>query len=152
MSVVVLGYKKLKHMKKAEIKAGSVSLVEENFPENKVVEVVAFIDTLKALKPRTKQEAIHIIHAVSAVMSAEKDLKAVSYSFLDNRCGDCEEHESEDGLKVKKIVNQVKKYKQTKEVKQAEKDLEAAKEALQAARDAAGFTLEEGASYWKAVR
>jgi hypothetical protein len=137
----------------AEVKAKGVTLIQETLPqENKVAEVVGFIEALKSIKPRTKQESIHIIHAVSAIMSAEKDLKAAAYGFLDTRCADCEEHESEDGLRVKKIVNQVKKYKSTKEVKEAEKDLEAAKEALQAAKDKAGFSLEEGASYWKAVR
>lgn len=122
-------------------------IVETTLPD-----LLGFRSALKSMKPSTKEEAIKLVHFLSDISSAEKDLKAAAYAFLDNRCADgCEEHEV-DGLKVIKVQNQMKKYKVTKEVKEAEKDLEAAKEALQAAKDRAGFTLTDGASYWKAVR
>lgn len=120
--------------------------------EIKLPELLGFREALRHMKPANKSEAVRLVHFLSDIASAEKDLKAAAYAFLDNRCADgCEEHEV-DGLRVIKVQNQMKKYKVTKEVKEAEKDLEAAKEALQAAKDKAGFSLVEGASYWKAVR
>jgi lipid II:glycine glycyltransferase (peptidoglycan interpeptide bridge formation enzyme) len=136
----------------ALIGAGGLTLVQETLPhENRLTDVLAFMEALKAVKPRTKEQAIKYIHAISAIMSAEKSIKTACYDFLDTRCADCEEHEA-DGLKVKYIQNEMKVYNPSKEVEKAEKALEQAKEDLQAARDKAGFKLKPGASYWKAVR
>lgn len=118
----------------------------------KLPELLGFRAALRTMKPSTKDEAIRLVHFLSDLSSAEKDLKAAAYAFLDNRCAEgCEEHEV-DGLIVRKIQNEVKVYNQTKEVKAAEEGLERAKEKLQEARDKAGFKLKQGASYWKAVR
>lgn len=113
--------------------------------------IISFRQALKTFKPTTKAETIAFIHFLSDIAAAEKEIKPKLYAFLDNKCGDCEEHEV-DGLRVIKISPETKEYNSTPEIEAAELAITEAKEALQAAKDTAGFELKPGKSYWKAVR
>jgi hypothetical protein len=111
----------------------------------------SFRQAFKKWKPENKGEAIQVLHFISDILAAEKEIKPRAYAFLDNRCGDCEEHEY-NGLKVVKVSPETKVYAETDEVREAQEALDNAKAALQDAKDRAGFETKPGTSYWKAVR
>lgn len=114
-------------------------------------------DVLKAqlkeqLAPTTKSKSIKLIHVASLLDTVMKDLKKDAYAFLSNRCADCAEHiDEETGLKVTLVEPNKKVYNKTEELEELEKQKKEIEAKIKAARDAAGFTLEEGTSYWKAT-
>lgn len=65
----------------------------------------SFKKSLKSIKINTRDEAIDILNFISAINSAEKEIKAECYKKLDS-CADCEYYESSNG-------NQVKRYERT---------------------------------------
>lgn len=70
--------------------------------ELKLIETVSLKKKLSEWKPQTKADAIQLIHFLSTVNAADKDLKEKAYAFLDNRCADCDVHEA-GGLTVRKV-------------------------------------------------
>lgn len=87
--------------------------------------------------------------------AGEEFTKQANAHLMD--CKDCEEVH-EDGFGVKLITTTKKVYKETPDVKRAQKvvdkmeaDLKIAKIDLQAAKDKAGYTEEQGLAYYKAI-
>ena len=107
----------------------------------------------------TKGDAIKFLH-LKSIMSAKnigERLASEAKDHLLNNCVECEVYES-DGLSVKKITPKTRIYKQTPEIKKWEDkmeklkaDLAHAKEQLELAQNKAGFTEEDGNSYFKVV-
>lgn len=108
--------------------------------------------SLKDLKPQTKQEAIKIIHFLSLIKSAEKDLKEKAYNFITNRCADCANHvDEETGLEVVLVEPMKKVYNETEELNRLLEQKKKLEEKIKEAQKAAGYTEVEGTSYWKAT-
>lgn len=87
----------------------------------------SFKKSLKSIKVNTRDEAIDILNFVSAINSAEKEIKAECYKKLDS-CADCEYYESSNG-------NQVKKYERTTLIVEEDEYLKALQERLEALKE-----------------
>jgi len=87
----------------------------------------SFKKSLKSIKVNTRDEAIDILNFVSAINSAEEEIKAECYKKLDS-CADCEYYESSNG-------NQVKKYERTTLIVEEDEYLKALQERLEALKE-----------------
>jgi len=77
--------------------------------ELKLVEVSTLKNKLANWKPSTKLDAIRVLHFLSTLTANDKKIKEEAYSFLDNRCADCDIHEAE-GLSVRKVAKSTELY------------------------------------------
>lgn len=127
-----------------------------------IIKGVAKVRTLLgALSIKNRDDAIAWLHFRSIVNSKDigERLTAEATRHLEEKCEKCDEQEASDGMKVKRIVKEIKIYNETpavikarEAVEKARKTLEAKELILEAAQEKAGFTTKEGKPYYQAVK
>lgn len=114
---------------------------------------------LGTLSINTKEHAISWLHLRSIIGSKDigDRLTAEATRTLEE-LGEATP-ETEEGLKVQRVVKKIKTYnetpaviKATEAVKKAKKTLDAREKALEAAREKAGFEEKDGKPYYQAVK
>lgn len=89
----------------------------------------SFKKSLKSIKVNTRDEAIDILNFVSAIKSAEKEIKAECYKKLDS-CAECEFYESSNGNQVKRLERTVLVAEEDEYLKQLKNRLKLLKEEI----------------------
>lgn len=107
---------------------------------------------LRTFKPENPVEATAYLEVLSAFKEEviEKRIKADCYSVLNQTVPDGEFEFN--GIRIKHVLQTQTVYNKTGEVTIAEAAFKQAKENLENARRAAGFTTVKGNEYWQIVK
>ncbi len=114
--------------------------------------LTAIKQTLKDFKVTTKAEAIKMLAFISITNNeaAIKGLKEKCYSFLQNRCNDCENAiDTETGIEVTKVEKNTNVFNESAEVDKIKAEMEKLKEKLKKAQEKAGISHTNTSVYYK---
>lgn len=108
--------------------------------------------TLKSFTPKTKNDAIRMLAFLSAATNTKDSerIKKECYSFLSNRCAECENAvDPETGIEVTRVERETKVYNDSEDVASIEKKIEELKAKLAKAKEKAGVAYTNISVYYK---
>ena len=109
-------------------------------------------ENFKTFKPTTKNDAMRMLALLSITNNdaTTKKIKQACYSFLQNRCADCENAvDVETGIEVLKIERNTQIYNESSEIDAIEAAIEALKDKLKLAKESAGINHTKTDVYYK---
>jgi hypothetical protein len=109
-------------------------------------------ENFKTFKPNTKNDAMRMLALLSITNNeaTTKKIKQACYSFLQNRCADCENAvDVETGIEVLKIERNTQIYNESSEIDAIETEINALKDKLKLAKESAGISHTKTDVYYK---